>query len=140
MKERGSMMPLFGGAAILSLVIIFAVTAATSLLIERQRLFALADTAAIVGAESFDPRLVTKGTQGIDAPLTTARVRQAVGVFLNRSNLSHLDSVVLESATTPDGRHAQVVLSSLWRPPVVSEFFPGSLRISVRAQAQVFIR
>lgn len=133
-------MPLFGGAVILSLVIIFAIAAATSLLIERQRLFALADSAAIVGAESFEPALISKSARGIDAPLTTARVRHAVGVFLDRSDLSPLDSVLVESATTPDGRHSQVVLSSLWRPPVVSEFFPASLRITVRARAQVFIR
>lgn len=133
-------MPLFGGAVILSLVIIFAIAAATSLLIERQRLFALADSAAIVGAESFEPALISKSARGIDAPLTTARVGHAVGVFLDRSDLSPLDSVLVESATTPDGRHSQVVLSSLWRPPVVSEFFPASLRITVRARAQVFIR
>jgi inner membrane protein involved in colicin E2 resistance len=127
------MMLLFGGTAILSLLIKVASIAATSLLIERHRLFALADTAAIVGTESFDPTLVTKGVHGSDAPLTSALVRQAVGFFLLRSDLSHLDSVVLESGTTPDGRHSQVVLSSLWRPPVVSEFFPASLRIGVQA-------
>jgi hypothetical protein len=67
-------------------------------------------------------------------------VRQAVGFFLLRSDLSHLDSVVLESGTTPDGRHSQVVLSSLWRPPVVSEFLPASLQIGVQARSQVFIQ
>ena len=44
------MLPLFGGAVILGLVIIFGISAATSLLIERQRLFALADSAALAGA------------------------------------------------------------------------------------------
>ena len=44
-------------------------------------------------------------------------------------------SVLVESAHTPDGWHAEVTLSSVWSPPVVSEFFPDSLRIRVEARA-----
>ena len=38
-----------------------------------------------------------------------------------------------------NGRHAEVRLSSMWAPPVVSDFFPASLRISATARSQVFI-
>ncbi|MEZ7976324.1 MAG: pilus assembly protein TadG-related protein, partial [Pontimonas sp.] len=58
------MLPLFGGAVILALVIIFGISAATSLLIERQRLFALADSAGLAGAESFDPAKLSLTSSG----------------------------------------------------------------------------
>ena len=74
------MLPLFGGAVILGLVIIFGISAATSLLIERQRLFALADSAALAGAESFDPAKLSLTPSGIQAALESPgwRLRQKV--------------------------------------------------------------
>jgi len=139
-KERGSMLPLFGGAAVLAIVIIFGVSAATSLLIERQRLFALADTAALVGSESFDPAQLTLTPAGIVVPLESGRVRDSVVSFLSTNTWSEFESLRLESARTPDGRHVEVELSSLWRPPLVSAFFPEALRVSATARSQTFIR
>jgi len=139
MNERGSMLPLFGGAAVLSLVIIFGVSSATSLLIERQRLFALADSAALAGAESFDPALLREGGSGIVVTLESDRVRGAVSRFLATADVSGFESLAVERAGTGDGRSADVELSSLWRPPLVSGFFPAALRISVSARSQAFI-
>ena len=139
MRERGSILPLFGGAVILGLVIIFGISAATSLLIERQRLFALADSAALAGAESFDPAKLSLTPSGIQAALESPRVASAAESFLSRADSAGLESLVLEAAHTPDGRHAEVRLSSMWAPPVVSDFFPASLRISATARSQVFI-
>ncbi len=133
------MLPLFGGAVVLCLVIILGISAATSLLIERQRLFALADSAALAGAESFDPARLSLASSGIQAPLESSRVAAAVRNFLSRADSAGLDSLALEAAHTPDGRHAEVRLSSMWAPPMVSEFFPASLRISATARSQVFI-
>lgn len=133
------MLPLFGGAVILGLVIIFGISAATSLLIEHQRLFALADSAALAGAESFDPAKLSLTSSGIQAPLESGRVAAAARNFLTRADSSGLESLALEAAHTPDGRHAEVRLSSMWAPPVVSDFFPASLRISATARSQVFI-
>lgn len=140
MNERGSMLPLFGGAVVLSLVIIFGVSSATSLLIERQRLFALADSAALAGAESFDPALLREGASGIVVTLESDRVRGAVSRFLATTDVSGFESLAVERARTGDGRSADVELSSLWRPPLVSEFFPAALRMSVSARSQAFIR
>jgi hypothetical protein len=134
------MMPLFGGVVVLGLVIVFGLSAATSLLVERQRLYALADGAAIVAAESFDPARVRLVAGVIRAPLSSALVEAEVRNYLSTPGIHSLEGVVLESATTPDSRHARVELSSLWRPPLVSQFFPAALRIGVSAQAQVFIR
>ena len=51
--DEGSILPLTIFYGVLSLVLILLVVAATSLYIERKRLFTLADGAALVGAEAF---------------------------------------------------------------------------------------
>ena len=140
MSERGSMMPLLGGAAVLLLVMVIGVAGATSLLVERQRLFSLADGAAIYASENFDPAQVSRVGSRSRAQLTSGRVQQSAREFLQRVGSEDLDSVRLESARTPDGWHAEVTLSSLWSPPVVSEFFPEMLRLRVDASAQTFLR
>jgi hypothetical protein len=139
-NERGSILPLIAGALALGLVMIFGVTSATSLLIERARLYALADAAATAAAESFAPERVRLRSSGVVAPLTSGDVRRSVGDYLSRAGTGSLEEVVVESARTPDGVVAEVVLSSAWSPPVVSEFFPPSLRISVSATSQVIIQ
>lgn len=139
MNERGSMLPLFGGAVFLVLLIIFGVTSATSLLIERHRLFALADSAALAGAESFDPALLRAGVGGIVVTLESHRVSESTSQFLSATDLSGFDSLRVDRAETRDGRSAEVELSSVWRPPVASAFFPVSLRISAEARSQAFI-
>ena len=134
------MMPLLGGAVVLLLVMVIGVAGATSLLVERQRLFSLADGAAIYASENFDPGQVSRVGLRSRAPLTSGRVQQSAREFLQRVGSEDLDSVRLESARTPDGWHAEVSLSSLWSPPVVSEFFPEVLRLRVDARAQTFLR
>jgi hypothetical protein len=134
------MMPLFGGAAVLLLVVVVGVVGATSLLVERQRLFSLADGAAIFASESFDPAHVSRVNSRPRALLSSDLVERSTREFLDRVGPGLLESVRLESARTPDGWHAEVVLSSLWSPPVVSEFFPAALRIQVEARAQTFLR
>lgn len=128
------MMPLFGGAAVLLLVVVMGVVGATSPLVERQKLFSLADGAAIYASESFDPAEVSR------APFISDLVERSTREFLDRVGPGPLESVQLESARTPDGWHPEVILSSLWSPPVGSEFFPAALRIQVGARAQTFLR
>lgn len=140
MNERGSMMPLLGGAVVLLLVMVIGVAGATSLLVERQRLFSLADGAAIYASENFDPTQVSRVGWRSRAPLSSGRVEQSAREFLQRVGSEDVDSVRLEAARTPDGWHAEVTLSSLWSPPIVSEFFPEALRLRVDARAQTFLR
>lgn len=140
MSDRGSIVPLIAGAMALGLGMIFGVTSATSLLIERARLYALADASATAAAESFSPEGVRLTSAGIRAPLSSDGVRRVVRHYLARAGTGSLTGVVIEAATTPDGLVADVTLSSLWSPPVVSEFFPPTLRIAVRATSQVFIQ
>lgn len=140
MSERGSILPLIGGAVALALVMIFGVTSATSLLLERQRLYALADSAAVVAAESFSLQTVRLTGLGVEAPLTSGGVLAATEAYLSRAYVGALKEVRIERATTPDGRSAEVTLSSRWSPPVVSDFFPQPLRLLATARAHVIIR
>ncbi len=140
MSERGSILPLIGGAVALALVMIFGVTSATSLLLERHRLYALADSAAVVAAESFSLQTVRLTEVGVQAPLTSRGVADSVETYLSRAGVGVLKEVRIERAVTPDGRSAEVTLSSGWSPPVVSDFFPQQLRLLATARAHVIIR
>jgi len=137
--QRGSLLPLIGGAAIFLLAIIFGATSATSLLIERQRLYSLAEGAAVYASESFDPQNVRMSAHGVVAPLTSQQVRSATLNYFSRAGSGDLEGLSLDNASTPDGRHVEVSLSSLWKSPLASDFFPLSLRISVTAKSQAFI-
>ena len=139
-SERGSILPLIGGAVMLLLVMVFGVSASMSLLIERARLFALADGAAIAAAENFNPQSVIRTSQGVITPMTSAEVRTQSVAFLQAVGQGSLEGVLLERAVSVNQRVVEVTLSSLWAPPMVSQFFPASMRISVTARAQVFIR
>jgi hypothetical protein len=118
----------------------FGVTAATSLLLERHRLYALADSAAVVAAESFSLQTVRLTGAGVEAPLTSGGVLDSVENYLSRAGVGVLQDVSIERAHTPDGRVAEVTLSSAWSPPVISDFFPQQLQLLATARAQVIIR
>jgi uncharacterized membrane protein len=131
--EDGSMLPLTIFYGFLSLVLILLVVAATSLYLERKRLFALADGAALVGAEAFvlDDVALTSGAPR--PSLTSAAVDRAVRDYLRTAPSERFESLRLESAGTADGLSATVALSAYWRPPVVSVLVPRGIRLDVTA-------
>lgn len=130
--EEGSLLPLTIFYGFLSLVLILLVVAATSLYLERKRLFTLADGAALVGAEAFalDDVSVTAGG-GPRPTLRSGEVRSAVVAYLDAVPHDRFESLRLESASTTDGRSATVQLSAYWRPPVVSLLLPEGIRLDV---------
>ncbi len=134
--EEGSLLPLTIFYGFLSLVLILLVVAATSLYLERKRLFTVADGAALVGAEAFalDDVSVTAGAPR--PSLSSAQVRSAVADYLDTVPHDRLESLRLESAGTTDGRSATVELSAYWRPPVVSLLLPEGIRLEVTAVAR----
>ncbi len=139
--ERGSTLPLTIFYGFLSLVLILLVVAATSLYLERKRLFTLADGAALVGAEAFDLDDVTLTLDGPRATLDSADVASAASGYLATAPTTHFESLTLERAETVDGRSATVALSAYWRPPLVTALVPEGIRIEVTAVARsVFSR
>jgi uncharacterized membrane protein len=133
--DTGSILPLTAFFAFLSLVLIVVVVAATSLYLERTRLFSLADAAALVGAEAYDLAAVVPTADGVLAPLESARVAEAAASYL-AAQPSRIEALRVERAFTPDGASAEVTLSGYWRPPILTLVLPEGVRLEVTATAR----
>lgn len=134
--DEGSTLPLVIFFGFLGLAIVLIVTAATSLYLEKKRLFTLADGAALVGAEAFELDDVALTPDGPRPVLDDADVAAAVVDYLDRAPTGGFESLAVDAAFTADGRSATVTLSSTWRPPVVTVFVPEGLRIDATATAR----
>ena len=135
--DEGSTLPLviFFGFVALALVLI--VTAATSLYLERKRLFTVADGAALVGAEAFELNEVARTPSGFVRPdLVDADVAEAVEAYLAGNPTADFEALSVDAAHSIDGHSATVTLSSMWRPPVVTIFVPDGIRIDATATAR----
>ncbi|WP_235496623.1 pilus assembly protein TadG-related protein [Leifsonia sp. Root4] len=138
--DRGSslVLTIFYGA--FALLLILLVVAATSLSLDRKRLFGIADGAALAGAEAFELSAVSTAGEGFTVALEDAAVHQAVLEHLAAVPRGTLEELVVESAGTPDGVSAEVTLSAWWRPPVLTMFVPAGIRIEVTATARSVLR
>jgi hypothetical protein len=128
------LLTIFYGA--MALVVVLLVVAATSLYLERKRLFALADGAALVGAEAFELSdvMVTDGSPHVT--LETANVATSVEEYVEANPLSSVEDLRIDNASSPDGISANVTLSAYWRPPVLTLLLPDGLRLEVTAVAR----
>ena len=134
--DEGSTLPLTIFYGFLSLVLVLLVVAATSLYLERKRLFTLADGAALVGAESFSLADVRSTVAGFRPELRSREVAEAVESYLASAPHDGFTALAVERAETVDGRSATVALSAYWRPPVVTLLVPEGFRIEVTAVAR----
>jgi len=135
--DDGSTLPLIIFYGFLSLVLVLLVVAATSLYLERKRLFTAADGAALVGAEAFDLGDVALTPEGALRPtLESDDVAEAVGDYLEGNPVGDFEQLAVERAVTEDGRSATVQLSAYWRPPLLSLLVPEGIRIDVEAVAR----
>jgi uncharacterized membrane protein len=125
--DQGSIVPLVAGFAALCLALVLVVVSATSLYLERKRLFTLADTTALAAAEAFDLDAAIGGPT-----LTTPSVAAAVDRHLAAAPPG-FEGLRVEHAGAMDATSATVTLSALWRPPVLSVFVPDGIRIEVTA-------
>ena len=134
--DEGSTLPLmifYGG---LSLVLILLVVAATSLYLERKRLFTLADGAALAGAESFGLERVDVTAAGPKPKLESSEVETAVREYLSDARPRGFEQLHVDRASSVDGASATVELSAYWRPPVITVFVPQGIRLEVTAVAR----
>ncbi|CAD6000968.1 pilus assembly protein TadG-related protein [Agreia sp. COWG] len=121
----------------LALIVVLLVVAVSSLYLERSRLFALADGAALAGAESFGLAAVDVGESGVVPRLEEQQVALAVEQYLAAAEPStDFDDLTVIRATTLDGRSATVTLSASWRPAVVSVLVPAGFPIEVTSDAR----
>ncbi len=129
-------MPLVAGFGALALALVLVAAAASSLYLERKQLFTLADGAALVGAEAFDLAGVTLTDGRPEVLLDPADVQRDVVAYLGGTPNGGFEGLVLEEATTRDGESATVTVSAIWRPPIVTTFFPEGWRIETTATAR----
>lgn len=123
--DDGTALLLTIGYAILALALVLVCVDATSLYIAQKRADAVADAAALAGADGFT--LDVRNGEAV-ARLTDEGVRtQAAAV------VAEIDGARLISADTPDGSSARVTVRVQWRAPVLSVFVPDGVRIDATA-------
>ena len=137
-EEEGSTLVLTIGFAALALALVLAVVAATSLLIERRRLFTVADGAALAAAEAFALQQVRFDGDSATPELADSAVSVAASHWASAA-AGDLQDVRVDGASA-DARSATVTVSSGWRPPVLSFFLPESIRLDATSTARaVFV-
>lgn len=123
-------------ASMLSLALILGVMLASSLYIERKRLFTLADGAATAAAEAFTLESVSLSDGHPRVFLTDDQVLAEARDYLARVTIVGSIPTTLIGATTQDAKSATVELSGAWQPPVISLFFPQGIDLRVSATAR----
>jgi uncharacterized membrane protein len=139
-RDGGSILPLTIFYGVFALVLVLLVTAATSLYLERKRLFTVADGASLVGAEAFDLDQVTDADGVFNPHVKSADVASAVHDYLTGDGVETFDHLAVDRAESVDGRSATVELSARWSPPVVSLLVPDGIRIDVTSTARSIFR
>jgi uncharacterized membrane protein len=135
-NEDGSTLLLTIFYGFLALLVVLIVVAATSLYLERKKLFTLADGAALAGAESFALDAVAIDAGDLRAALTSSEVHAAAAGYLAAAPQPGVDDLVLIRADTIDGQSATVTVQAWWRPPVLTLFVPDGLPLQVSAVAR----
>lgn len=131
--EEGSILILTLGYAVLAIAVILVCLDATSLYLAQKRLDALADAAALAGADGFT--LVVEGGEP-RAQLSDDGVRDQADALVG--DVGGGASVV--EAGTPDGVSARVTVATTWRPPVIALFVPEGLALRATATSRTALR
>ncbi|HWS57103.1 MAG TPA: pilus assembly protein TadG-related protein [Actinotalea sp.] len=130
--DDGQIMLLAIAYGVLALLLVTAVVSAGSVHLDRKRLLALADLAALEAADALDVDAYygrAAGDPCVEAPcrpgdlvvLSHDTVRAAVEQYVARAApASGPEDVTILDATTPDGRTAVVRLGAVSRPSLLS--------------------
>lgn len=131
--EEGSVLLLTLGYVLLALAVIFVCVCATDLYIAQKRLDALADSAALAGADGF-ALVVSDG--GVRAELTDAGVEEQADALV----VALPGEASITAAGTPDGVTALVTVAAQWHPPLVSVFVPDGVPLESTATSRTALR
>lgn len=132
-EEEGSTLPLILGYLLLAIAVTLVCVGATDLYIAQKRLDALADSAALAGADGF---VLSIDAGGARAELTDGGVREQ-----SLAIITAIDSDAdLVSATSPDGVSARVTVRAAWHPPMLSPFIPDGVALTATATSRTALR
>ena len=104
-----------------------------SLYLAQKRVDALADGAALAGADGFV--FTTVGGEPT-ARLTDAAVAEQASTFLGALG----SDAAIVSAGSPDGVSSRVTVAGVWHPPVVTLFVPDGVRLESTATSRTVLR
>lgn len=131
--DEGSVLLLTLGYVLLALAVIFVCVCATDLYLSQKRLDALADSAALAGADGFT---LTVRDGSVRAELTDAGVDEQAEALV----AALPGEAALLAAGTPDGVTARVTVTAQWHPPLVSVFVPDGVRLESTATSRTALR
>jgi hypothetical protein len=143
--DAGQILPLVLAYVLIALTLVIVVVDISAVHIQRDRLFALADGAALDAADALDrSRFYRDGAQAAGdetaaVPVSDESVRSSAAAYLRQAEpLAKLDPVaVAEPTGSPDGVTAQVTVAGRARLPLfsfaVARWFGG---VPIRATAQ----
>lgn len=136
--EDGQVGVLIIGYLLLTLLVLAVVLAASSVYLGHTRLLSVADGAALAAADNFTMDTGAPGGRGRQPVLDAAAVRSSVEGYLERTAAGQrfTSLTVAASTGTPDGRTAQVVLTAVVRPPLVTILVPEGIPIIATADAR----
>lgn len=122
--DDGQVMLLSLAFGLLAIVLVGVVVSATAVHLERKRLLALADLAALEAADAMDPgRYYAEPSGEPDVPvtLTPEEVEAAVEAYLaDAPGASRFADLEVLEATTPDGRTVIVTLHAVADVPLLN--------------------
>ncbi|MFT4219881.1 MAG: hypothetical protein QM611_05130 [Microbacterium sp.] len=131
--DEGSVLLLTLGYALLAIAAVLVCASATDLYLAQKRLDALADAAALAGADGFSLEL---DGDDVLAELKDRTVREQAAAIVDATG----DGAALVSASTPDGVSARVTVRASWHPPVLSLFVPDGVALESTATSRTALR
>lgn len=133
--EEGSTLLLAIFYCFLGLSIVMVVASATTLYLERKRLFTVADGAALAAAETWALDAVRIEGDRLAITLDDEEVRRAAADYLADA-ATDLDDLELVRAASDDGRSATITVRAVWRAPIHTELVPVAVPIEVTVTAR----
>ncbi|MHA7262577.1 pilus assembly protein TadG-related protein [Arthrobacter sp. TMN-37] len=134
--EDGQVGVLIIGYLLLLLLVLAVVLAASAVYLGHSRLLSVADGAALAAADTFT--IDASADTGPQPVLDPATVRFSAEGYVQRTGAGQrFPSLAVGPATgTPDGRTAQVVLTAVVHPPLVTVLVPDGIPITATADAR----
>jgi hypothetical protein len=129
--DRGNVLLLGAGLVAVCLLALVVMVDASAAFLQRRQLLAIADGAALAGAQSIDLPAYYENGASAATRLEPAGVPRRVRAHVTRAGA--VDGLVIDSVLS-DGRQVHVALSSPLRLPFLSGLFPGRIRVESRAQ------
>lgn len=129
-------MPLAIGFATIALMLILLGAVITDIYLAHRKLYALADSAALAAADSFEPAY--GGEPGI--LFTDGAVADEAQEYLGRAHPSTAFQALRADGRSPDGRSVEVILHARYRPPLLSPFVPSGIEMTAAARVRGALR